>query len=46
MKTIDIVGKNYFGHWKKERTACRAIIIRDGKILVTYETYPGSFSDA
>ena len=38
MKTIDIVGKNYFGHWKKERTACRAIISRDGKILVTYET--------
>ena len=38
MKTIDIIGKNYFGHFEHERTACRAVMIRDGKILVTYET--------
>ena len=38
MKTIDIVGKNYFGKWNNIRTACRAIIIRDGEILLSYET--------
>ena len=38
MKTIDIVGKNYFGKWNNIRTACRAIIIRNGEILLSYET--------
>lgn len=27
MKTIDIVGENYYGKWEKTRTACRGIII-------------------
>ena len=31
MKTIEIVGKNYFGHWTHERTACRGVIIEDGR---------------
>ncbi len=38
MKTIHIVGKNYFGKWNNIRTACRAIIIRNGEILLSYET--------
>lgn len=38
MKEIDIVGENHFEKWTKNRTACRGIVIRDGKILVTYET--------
>ena len=38
MKTIDIIGKNYFGHWTKTRTACRAIVVKDGSILLSYET--------
>ena len=35
---IDIVGENYFGKWDKTRTACRGIIIRNGEILLSYET--------
>lgn len=38
MKKIDIVGDNYYGKWDKTRAACRAIIINDGKILLSYET--------
>ena len=38
MKIIDIVGDNYFGKWDKTRTACRGIVIKDGKILLSYET--------
>ena len=38
MKTIDIVGENYFGAWEKTRTACRGIVIREGKLLLSYET--------
>ncbi|MBQ7432357.1 MAG: NUDIX domain-containing protein [Lachnospiraceae bacterium] len=43
MKTIDIVGKNYFGKWDKTRTACRGIILRDGKMLLSYETITGQW---
>lgn len=38
MKTINIVGDNYFGKWNKTRTACRGIIIENSKILLSYET--------
>jgi len=38
MKVIDIVGENYFGKWDKTRTACRAVIIKDNKMLLSYET--------
>lgn len=38
MKTIDIVGENYFGKWDKTRTACRGIVIDGEKILLSYET--------
>ncbi len=38
MKTINIIGDNYFGQWTNTRTACRAIIIQDGKLLLSYET--------
>ncbi len=34
--TIEIVGKNYFGHWTHERTACRGVIIEDGRVLLSY----------
>ena len=36
MKTIEIIGKNYFGHWTHERTACRGVVIEDGRILLSY----------
>ncbi len=35
---IDIVGANYDGHWDHTRTACRAVILQDGKLLLSYET--------
>lgn len=43
MKVIDIVGENYFGKWDKTRTACRGILISDGKILLSYETITGQW---
>lgn len=38
MKIINIVGDNYFGKWNKTRTACRGIVIKNSKILLSYET--------
>ena len=38
MKILDIIGDNYFGKWTTARTGCRAVIIKDGKILMSYET--------
>ena len=38
MKKVEIVGKNYFGYWNKTRTACRGIIVKNGKLLLSYET--------
>ena len=36
MKTVSIVGDNYFGYWDKKRIACRGIIIEDDRILLSY----------
>ena len=38
MKVIEIFGENNFGEWTKTRAACRAIIVKDGKLLLSYET--------
>ena len=38
MKQLEIVGANYFGSWSEQRTACRAIVIQDSRILLSYET--------
>ena len=38
MKPLEIVGANYFGRWTEQCTGCRAIVIRDGHILLSYET--------
>jgi ADP-ribose pyrophosphatase YjhB (NUDIX family) len=38
MKRIEIVGDNYSGNWTNSRTACRAIIVKDGKMLLSYGT--------
>lgn len=37
MKVINIIGDNYSGHNDRQRIACRAIIIEDEKILLSYE---------
>ena len=38
MKTITIIGDNYWGKWTETRTACRGIILQDKQILMSYET--------
>ena len=38
MKIINITGDNYAGHWDHTRMACRAVIIKEGKMLLSYET--------
>ena len=38
MKTIEIHGLNSYENWENERTACRGIIVQNGKILLSYET--------
>lgn len=41
VKTVEILGDNYPGYWDKVRTACRGIVILDGRILLSYETKTG-----
>ena len=43
MKVLEIIGDNCFGHWKYTRTACRGIIIQEGRILLSYETLTGQY---
>ena len=43
MNVIDIIGENYDGIWNHTRTACRGIILRDGKLLLSYETVTGQW---
>lgn len=35
---IEIIGENYFGSYERTRSACRGIVIKNGKILLSYET--------
>ena len=37
MKTIDIYGENRFEQYTKVRESCRGIVIKNDKILLTYE---------
>ena len=43
MKQLEIVGKNYFGHWNSRRTACRSIVLKEGLLLLSYETLTGTW---
>ncbi|MBR0138600.1 MAG: NUDIX hydrolase [Erysipelotrichaceae bacterium] len=43
MKTLEIIGTNYFGYYDKTRTACRAVLIKDGMILLVHETNTGTW---
>lgn len=38
MKEIEILGANRFETFTKTRTGCRAVILREGKILLSHET--------
>ena len=42
-KIIEITGDNYFGKWTKTRTACRSIVIRENRLLLSYETVTGQW---
>lgn len=37
LKIINIYGENYFGKYTKSREACRGILIKNDKVLLTYE---------
>ena len=41
MKTIEILGANRFETYTKTREGCRAVIVQDGKILLTHELNSG-----
>ena len=43
MKTKEIIGENYWGHWEHTRIACRGIVIQNGRILLSYETKTGQW---
>lgn len=43
MDKIEIFGANYFGRWAHTRAACRGIVLRDGEILLSYETRTGQY---
>ena len=43
MQTIEIIGQNYYGHWDRQRTACRGIVRRGAELLISYETRTGQF---
>lgn len=37
MERIEIIGSNYSGSFRNVRTACRAVVLEDEKILLSYE---------
>ena len=43
MKTIEIIGDNYFGQCTKTRTACRVLVQEGGRLLLSYETKTGQW---
>lgn len=43
MKIIDIYGENRFEQYIKVREACRGIVIKNDKILLTYEVNTGQW---
>ena len=42
-RIVEIVGDNYSGKWEKTRTACRGIVLRGGRLLLSYETRTGQW---
>lgn len=41
MKTVEILGANRFETFTKTRVGCRAVVVRDGNILLSHETQTG-----
>ena len=42
-RIVRIVGSNYCGQWNKTRTACRGIVIRGNRLLLSFETVTGQW---
>ena len=42
-RIVEITGENYCGKQDKTRTACRAIILRDHRLLLSFETATGQW---
>ncbi len=42
-EVIEVVGDNYFGHYRKSRIACRGIVLQGEDILLSYETKTGQW---
>jgi len=43
MKSIEIKGDNYVGSYQRIRLACRAIVVKDDMILLSYEKNTNQF---
>ena len=43
MKVINIYGEGFDGQESKARIACRAVVMQDGKLLLSYETKTGKW---
>lgn len=41
MKTIEIIGKNFRGTAAHTRVACRGLVLKEGKLLLSHETNTG-----
>lgn len=41
MKTVEILGENRFEIWTKARAGSRAVVVRDGMILLSHEVNSG-----
>ncbi len=41
MIKIELTGDNYTGTWARTRIACRGIVLREGKLLLSHETGSG-----
>lgn len=41
MKTVEILGANRFETFTKTRVGCRAVVVRDGSILLSHEAQTG-----
>ncbi len=41
MKTIEIIGRNFCGTAAHTRVACRGLVLRDGKLLLSHENKTG-----
>lgn len=43
MKVLNIYGESYNGQEAKARIACRAVILKDGKLLLSHEAKTGQY---